>query len=191
MSPPHPSHSHRDHPRSRGVYSIIWFYIDITLGSSPLARGLLLVTFHSHDSVGIIPARAGFTFPPAVPSSDSGDHPRSRGVYCLYASRTDLRSGSSPLARGLPLGIGDGVYNGRIIPARAGFTFQVILSATEREDHPRSRGVYSPAWNPPSGVRGSSPLARGLLQPERGAPRIRRIIPARAGFTFMIPLCCD
>ena len=56
------------------------------------------------------------------------------------------------------------------------------------EDHPRSRGVYMimnaavPAWV------GSSPLARGLLDPPLRASSSRRIIPARAGFTSPHPV---
>ena len=50
-------------------------------------------------------------------------------------------------------------------------------------DHPRSRGVYVIVETLDSGVRGSSPLARGLLAAEPGEVLPRRIIPARAGFT--------
>ena len=115
-----------------------------------------------------------------------------------------MRSGSSPLARGLrkrwwfiALVIG-------IIPARAGFTGRMLADELARRDHPRSRGVYrsaSPATTP---ATGSSPLARGLRDDGRAHyghtqdhPRSRgvydrgfitgvggsRIIPARAGFT--------
>ena len=50
-------------------------------------------------------------------------------------------------------------------------------------DHPRSRGVYSRRSPAARSIRGSSPLARGLLA-EGGRPqRQARIIPARAGFT--------
>ena len=70
-----------------------------------------------------------------------------------------------------------------IIPARAGFTKGPLVKPHTIEDHPRSRGVYSPIARHCSGVRGSSPLARGLpkYRPVR-SPRLR-IIPARAGFT--------
>ena len=50
-------------------------------GSSPLARGLRESGLERGHSVGIIPARAGFT-PDTVNRTVSGlDHPRSRGVY--------------------------------------------------------------------------------------------------------------
>ena len=93
------------------------------------------------------------------------------------------RSGSSPLARGLRDRRGLHARDGRIIPARAGFTPHGGDVAVHQRDHPRSRGVYTapPGW--PADSHGSSPLARGL----RRGPDARRsgigIIPARAGFT--------
>ena len=51
----------KDHPRSRGVYEEDYGSADDPKGSSPLARGLLLVNRRHDDDVGIIPARAGFT----------------------------------------------------------------------------------------------------------------------------------
>ena len=72
--------------------------------------------------VRIIPARAGFTLITALKQRISGDHPRSRGVYCADLLRICAEKGSSPLARGLHgVAIGDGSES-RIIPARAGFT---------------------------------------------------------------------
>ena len=50
-------------------------------------------------------------------------------------------------------------------------------------DHPRSRGVYDGRPRLCAGVRGSSPLARGLLGIDAAALVESRIIPARAGFT--------
>ena len=70
-----------DHPRSRGVYIVPCNRSLRALGSSPLARGLLVRILRPHDAVRIIPARAGSTT-----ISDSG------GV---------IDTGSSPLARGL------------------------------------------------------------------------------------------
>ena len=50
-----------DHPRSRGVYPCPLVAAPAPLGSSPLARGLPLSGRRWGVSVGIIPARAGFT----------------------------------------------------------------------------------------------------------------------------------
>ena len=91
-----------DHPRSRGVYSMIDLINDMPEGSSPLARGL-----HYHLMIRallnrIIPARAGFTEAVRAKLAGWGDHPRSRGVYVLHARMGD--------------------HSLWIIPARAGFT---------------------------------------------------------------------
>ena len=72
---------------------------------------------------GIIPARAGFTRTSLVVVVDLADHPRSRGVYRVYAP--------------------DDLGVTWIIPARAGFTRLARFVSLLAADHPRSRGVYS------------------------------------------------
>ena len=93
--------------------------------------------------------------------------------------------GSSPLARGLPSnGIFSAVKN-RIIPARAGFTYDIWGVEWRGGDHPRSRGVYIIASTVDLELPGSSPLARGLLFDDHSFAFLRGIIPARAGFTVL------
>ena len=152
-------------------------------GSSPLARGLRWSPGRSRVEDRIIPARAGFTVRPRPPAGRAPDHPRSRGVYEVIWRDTEAKSGSSPLARGLPRVKIDSHPVGRIIPARAGFTLPPLRRSGRFRDHPRSRGVYwivpAPQWR----CVGSSPLARGLRW-SPGRSRVEdRIIPARAGFT--------
>ena len=60
---------------------------------------------------------------------------------------------------------------GRIIPARAGFTLRRHFEGAVRADHPRSRGVYVDLLSLPCRGGGSSPLARGLRQHRPGVPR--------------------
>ena len=69
-------------------------------------------------------------------------------------------------------------------PARAGFTGPRRPADAPRWDHPRSRGVYH--RKSPGGTtgEGSSPLARGLRQPDPQQEQGSGIIPARAGFTL-------
>ena len=93
--------------------------------------------------------------------------------------------GSSPLARGLLQDIHIVGVNNRIIPARAGFTRSRARTATIWPDHPRSRGVYATHRRHAQMGKGSSPLARGLPFCEAGEDARVRIIPARAGFTFL------
>ena len=70
-----------DHPRSRGVYAVIDTLLSDQAGSSPLARGIRTENHGLTFDNRIIPARAGFTCRTARSSSQSADHPRSRGVY--------------------------------------------------------------------------------------------------------------
>ena len=111
-----------DHPRSRGVYAGSRRCRCHPWGSSPLARGLLLVAGDPHDVLL--------------------DHPRSRGVYCLGLAGIDDSEGSSPLARGLRIGLLWRSGGRGIIPARAGFTRRNHARNHRDQDHPRSRGVY-------------------------------------------------
>ena len=172
-----------DHPRSRGVYSDYVRGTDIDTGSSPLARGLPLRGSGSRSAVWIIPARAGFTGGNRLTIPPYQDHPRSRGVYLRSPSFTHLRSGSSPLARGLPARRRRFSRGRGIIPARAGFTAKNSGRFEAPQDHPRSRGVYAEFLAPRDVLIGSSPLARGLQRRIQGASKPLRIIPARAGFT--------
>ena len=112
----------RDHPRSRGVYTTSPRGRPPRRGSSPLARGLPNAHgTHLRDD-GIIPARAGFTWPGRRSEPCRWDHPRSRGVYVEEFIAQAIGAGSSPLARGLPGGLSRERAPARIIPARAGFT---------------------------------------------------------------------
>ena len=175
-----------DHPRSRGVYVTVNDAQLRRAGSSPLARGLLIERKIEISGVRIIPARAGFTARVYQPLRAVWDHPRSRGVYPRGPRGPSAPGGSSPLARGLRALISVLCPNTGIIPARAGFTGQPILSATVAQDHPRSRGVYDGSDPDGTLVRGSSPLARGLLPRGTQSRQGRRIIPARAGFTINV-----
>ncbi len=112
----------RDHPRSRGVYPSYSAGPGTVPGSSPLARGLQSCSPGGGGEVGIIPARAGFTFRFTSPAASLADHPRSRGVYPARPDLPRSPAGSSPLARGLPFCSQGQSDEGGIIPARAGFT---------------------------------------------------------------------
>ena len=172
-----------DHPRSRGVYNLAWDEMMDGWGSSPLARGLLVRRRAAAPIRRIIPARAGFTGRGSPSYLDSGDHPRSRGVYGGHTYTVQQTEGSSPLARGLPRRPWTSRTGRRIIPARAGFTHCPGRASSPRPDHPRSRGVYSAIRHQWIGFAGSSPLARGLHSTVPGIVIRDRIIPARAGFT--------
>ena len=199
-----PCSTRTDHPRSRGVHRDRIPSSRHSPGSSPLARGSQEPGLLARILVGIIPARAGFTPSCTSVELDERDHPRSRGVHFTLFGASEGSTGSSPLARGSPPSTAGsrpcrpdhphsrGVHADsstekflpsgssplargslelvnvdvdwvRIIPARAGFTAAATLLRMLSWDHPRSRGVH---------VRGH---CLNVL--------VRRIIPARAGFT--------
>ena len=176
-----------DHPRSRGVYSCLLHRASRLAGSSPLARGLLPLLVVEDLPLGIIPARAGFTAFRRVFRRRCRDHPRSRGVYRTSKGRSISMSGSSPLARGLPVQDQRRGGQWRIIPARAGFTADRHPGRHPNRDHPRSRGVYHELLPTEGHAAGSSPLARGLPVQDQRRGGQWRIIPARAGFTWARP----
>ena len=158
------------------------------LGSSPLARGLLLLVGDRVAVVGIIPACAGFTRPRRTAPAPRADHPRLRGVYAAQEDRARAQGGSSPLARGLRPRLHGDPLNDRIIPACAGFTAAHPVLPLLRADHPRLRGVYHSAADVAYDERGSSPLARGLHATLFSRYFRHRIIPACAGFTGRVDL---
>ena len=176
----------RDHPRSRGVYSLASAVLSAASGSSPLARGLPALVLVDVVVEGIIPARAGSTLFVGPQNYLSWDHPRSRGVYGAKVNSEISGMGSSPLARGLRWLTRQAASEVRIIPARAGSTIFFIRPEMMAGDHPRSRGVYHSEPNYGSLSMGSSPLARGLRRGVLLRFRRRRIIPARAGSTISL-----
>ena len=184
---PAPRRDSPDHPRSRGVYSLVQPAPERIQGSSPLARGLPWRIWPGCSRLGIIPARAGFTRLSQWSHEVPPDHPRSRGVYYLWTDAGQFGAGSSPLARGLQEPSRRARAPGRIIPARAGFTSLTQPNPTSGPDHPRSRGVYTSPAPQTTCCTGSSPLARGLLSVASGVPetvldhpRSRGVYAARA-----------
>ena len=118
----------RDHPRSRGVYEQTLLLDGLCVGSSPLARGLRHEFAIQGRKAGIIPARAGSTFRVNMYYHKKRDHPRSRGVYVVTSGKGTDFTGSSPLARGLPIYLNSDHFNIGIIPARAGSTTAISRS---------------------------------------------------------------
>ena len=119
------------------------------------------------------------------------DHPRSRGEYRPKKPGTTVATGSSPLSRGILLGLAAaGVYD-RIIPALAGNTASVPRGHCTRGDHPRSRGEYLDCSLLAPVGQGSSPLSRGILERHSSTRKTTRIIPALAGNTARNRMSCS
>ncbi len=172
-----------DHPRSRGEHSGEREGVQVSVGSSPLARGAQRVRGAGHPGSRIIPARAGSTHIIRGVEWERVDHPRSRGEHWHVLSHPFLVQGSSPLARGARVARRVVVVHGRIIPARAGSTVPATTEAGRRGDHPRSRGEHHWRTSEPMNAQGSSPLARGAPGQAGLDALDGRIIPARAGST--------
>ena len=172
-----------DHPRLRGEHRTNRRFAWSLLGSSPLARGALLLGGAVTDHPGIIPACAGSTSYRFWRSTDRWDHPRLRGEHLMSLVCTWSTSGSSPLARGAHL-VGDAAQLAiGIIPACAGSTSSWSRFPSWTADHPRLRGEHHLAQLILLGVAGSSPLARGAPGRFPQSAGRRGIIPACAGST--------
>ena len=171
------------HPRSRGADP--WSNVGDKrgVGSSPLARGGLMLGVLMTHAPGLIPARAGRTSSSIASSMSARAHPRSRGADPLHSAADETQPGSSPLARGgPPSSISDMLEDG-LIPARAGRTSAASTREACGRAHPRSRGADSHGIALSAFRAGSSPLARGGPRPTPRRRRTGGLIPARAGRT--------
>ena len=171
------------HPRSRGEHWCVCAGGRCFPGSSPLARGTLLLVVVNGRLVRLIPARAGNTFCSSCRCAPSSAHPRLRGEHGTSSPRARAITGSSPLARGTPpltmhrrgrcgsSPLARGTQNAgmhrrtvhRLIPARAGNTPSNRSSWKRPTAHPRSRGEHATRKSRSLCTLGSSPLARGTL----------------------------
>ena len=114
--------SPRDHPRSRGEYGLHAHVDRVSLGSSPLSRGILGANDRHLTATGIIPALAGNTGLRSPAPRSPRDHPRSRGEYSWVLPLRACTTGSSPLSRGILRPSPADIARGGIIPALAGNT---------------------------------------------------------------------
>ena len=151
----------RAHPRSRGDHSGAAAPAAAGWGSSPLARGPLLIVRRRLRALGLIPARAGTTGTPQCSQSEFRAHPRSRGDHVDASPASAKEPGSSPLARGPRLEVCQGLEAVGLIPARAGTTGAMRGCRGRGRAHPRSRGDHWGQQGANDEPPGSSPLARG------------------------------
>ncbi len=154
-------------------------------GSSPLARGTLRLLVQVKLTLRLIPARAGNTTLLASCQAASAAHPRSRGEHPSRYSAQAIAYGSSPLARGTLHNVCNATLLPRLIPARAGNTLTLACEEPRGAAHPRSRGEHVGFGRFLFAEVGSSPLARGTPGNTRPLAEGTRLIPARAGNTFI------
>ena len=178
-----------DHPRACGANVGVRQDITYKVGSSPRVRGKQWHVFEFRAEHRIIPARAGQTCHHGELAEPVTDHPRACGANHGGVVVYVQPPGSSPRVRGKPLAPAGHMAFARIIPARAGQTFQRSKTWQPTPDHPRACGA-----NPFSGlavalIAGSSPRVRGKPRFGRAESVVLRIIPARAGQTRCLYFC--
>ena len=112
-------------------------------GSSPHARGALLLVNDGHADTGIIPACAGSTRRQGRTAARIRDHPRMRGEHIGLGDTVRRDSGSSPHARGALTRLHLHALQRGIIPACAGSTSDGLTPTRALRDHPRMRGEHT------------------------------------------------
>jgi len=172
------------HPRWRGEHIIGGIATAVAGGSSPLARGALLVVCLIGLVRRLIPAGAGSTDSQMKIALSDPAHPRWRGEHSNRSANAFDMPGSSPLARGAHILQLLELRGQRLIPAGAGSTQREPRPVDEAPAHPRWRGEHMIWLRCPMMGSGSSPLARGALWVVIWGFLSFRLIPAGAGSTL-------
>ena len=149
------------HPRSRGENAVASAATHGVAGSSPLTRGKLGLAVVAVGALGLIPAHAGKTRRRSPRALGRAAHPRSRGENFEETSLLASCPGPSPLTRGKPQLLADGLVQARLIPAHAGKTSGASHPHGTNAAHPRSRGENLTRTCRDLIYTGSSPLTRG------------------------------
>ena len=149
----------------RGEYLSDFTFAILSLGSPPLARGILDFASSPPKTLRITPACAGNTKPDLREQRAVRDHPRLRGEYHTPPPVSESDTGSPPLARGIHTIVPTKTVRSRITPACAGNTNIICKTVDAFQDHPRLRGEYRPTTRPNALSVGSPPLARGIHNP--------------------------
>ena len=152
-------------------------------GSSPLTQGTHQARSAKLLLTWLIPAHAGNMRRRSCGGSPGSAHPSSRGEHPSSKLKAWQNAGSSPLARGTLYGAGGDIRGGGLIPARAGNTANSPTRGRAARAHPRSRGEHRRCSFADLRAPGSSPLARGTLDPSVWFSPRAGLIPARAGNT--------
>ena len=150
-------------------------------GSSPHARGTLLIQLALQRMGRFIPACAGNAGQPVIQLQDASVHPRMRGERPSSWEDGTVWAGSSPHARGTPKNGQHAGQDERFIPACAGNARWPAGCSSGTPVHPRMRGERTPAPPRAPESTGSSPHARGTRVADTIHISPVRFIPACAG----------
>ncbi len=151
------------HPRAGGEHPHVIHRLIHTLGSSPRGRGTQPSPRDQPVGCRFIPARAGNTRHPSLPSFVKyGSSPRGRGTQTPPAAHSECQ---------------------RFIPARAGNTGSPLPRDRRSPVHPRAGGEHTTASGDAEAQVGSSPRGRGTPEDSALDFERERFIPARAGNT--------
>ena len=150
-------------------------------GSSPHARGTLLIQLALQRMGRFIPACAGNAGQPVIQLQDASVHPRMRGERPSSWEDGTVWAGSSPHARGTPKNGQHAGQDERFIPACAGNARWPAGCSSGTPVHPRMRGERFITIILQLDFHGSSPHARGTHMGDIEAMTYMRFIPACAG----------
>ena len=150
-------------------------------GSSPHARGTLRCANVRYKHQRFIPACAGNAIGTQRNFDNHTVHPRMRGERFFLTRVNNVVFGSSPHARGTPVGEFARPEISRFIPACAGNATPPISKMAVSAVHPRMRGERRNIVYNIIVTHGSSPHARGTLAGEVQYQTVNRFIPACAG----------
>ena len=177
---------HADHPRACGANFRPVSRGCSRFGSSPRVRGKRCKLRQLKQQIRIIPARAGQTNIESTLRYRRTDHPRACGANDHPTCGKVSENGSSPRVRGKPDASSRNGRSVRIIPARAGQTVALLSAANAPPDHPRACGANHSDPRSPRVHSGSSPRVRGKHVSCFTMRDCLRIIPARAGQTYVV-----
>ena len=150
-------------------------------GSSPHARGTPPLSCPCSSMFRFIPACAGNARSTPWPMPGQTVHPRMRGERFKVREFRDVRSGSSPHARGTHEQRQEERRARRFIPACAGNAPTPRTHLPPDSVHPRMRGERVQMISRGLSTGGSSPHARGTHVPADFLDFLLRFIPACAG----------
>ena len=177
--------SPRAHPRAGGENPPSASAKVTTSGSSPRGRGKRFAASVRNRPAGLIPARAGKTWDNISSAVSSAAHPRAGGENRRPRGPRGGDRGSSPRGRGKRSRRARPPCKDRLIPARAGKTACTTWRVPSLRAHPRAGGENSSSVKHTRLLSGSSPRGRGKLGCRVVGELRARLIPARAGKTYL------